>query len=97
MLVRDVFLDERRSLEELLTGLAAEFTLVFLLDVGLAGSRKLPVPESTEMARHGYNEADVLLIALAAVVSRIDSIAVNEQRNLGVEPFKPALVYVRLE
>ena len=97
MLVRDVFLDERCSLEELLTGLAAEFTLVFLLDVGLAGSRKLPVPESTEMARQGHNGADVLLIALAAVVSRIDSIAVNEQRNLGIEPLKPALVYVRLE
>ena len=97
MLVRDVFLDERRSLEELLTGLAAEFTLVFLLDVGLAGSRKLPIPESIEMTSHEHYGADVLLIALAAVVSRIDSIAVNEQRNLGVQPLKPALVYIGLE
>ena len=42
MLVRDVFLDERRSLEELLTGLATEFTLVFLLHVRFSCLRQLP-------------------------------------------------------
>lgn len=42
VLVRDVLLHEGGSLEQLLTRLTSEFTLVFLLDVLLAGFAQLP-------------------------------------------------------
>ena len=42
VLVGDVLLHERCSLEEFLTCLTPEFALVLLLDVRLAGSRQLP-------------------------------------------------------
>lgn len=49
--VRNMFFDKRSSLEELLTRLTAELTLVLLLDEGLYSFRQLPVQAGLRYSR----------------------------------------------
>jgi hypothetical protein len=82
--VCNVFLNKRRSPEKFLACLAPKLALIFLLDMRFGCFGKLPVMVQSAMIKEYEKSNHPLLIRFATIFARINTVPVNEQRNLGV-------------
>ena len=91
VLVCNMFLHERRCLEQLLTCLTSEFSFVFLFDIAFTGFTQLP--KAHMRLCHISTMRYVLVVTLPTVFARINAFPIQKQCNFRVKPFEPTFIY----